>query len=169
MPPQLDPDDQSRRQGRRRRRSIALGLALAVLVALIFYVLTIVKMGARHLPDAPCEAVMSSTPPRHQDARRNNRLALLACPCGAPACSAWPMPPCRSITLFCAATGYGGTTQRAAGNPKGVIAREMTTRFDANVDRGLPMAVTPAKPVDRPDRQGRRPSSSIATNIRPRA
>ena len=48
---------------------------------------------------------------------------------------------------FCAATGYGGTTRVATGNPKGVIAREMTVRFDSNVDGALPWQVTPAKPV----------------------
>ena len=39
--------------------------------------------------------------------------------------------------LFCQVTGYGGTTQVADGNPKGIIAREMTVRFDSNVDGGL--------------------------------
>ncbi|HEX4297844.1 MAG TPA: cytochrome c oxidase assembly protein [Devosia sp.] len=48
---------------------------------------------------------------------------------------------------FCAATGYGGTTRNAAGNPKGVIARQITVRFDANVDDSLPWQITPAKPV----------------------
>ena len=46
---------------------------------------------------------------------------------------------------FCAATGYGGTTRVATDNPKGVIARNMTIRFDSNVDGGLPWRVTPAK------------------------
>ena len=50
-------------------------------------------------------------------------------------------------SLFCSVTGYGGTTQRADGNPKGVIAREMTTRFDATVDPGLLLKVVPSKPV----------------------
>lgn len=49
---------------------------------------------------------------------------------------------------FCAATGYGGTTQRADGNPKGVIAREMTTRFDASVAPGLPLLIIPSQPVE---------------------
>lgn len=49
--------------------------------------------------------------------------------------------------LFCQVTGFGGTTQRAEGNPKGVIARDMTVRFDANVDGGLDWTVTPAQPV----------------------
>jgi cytochrome c oxidase assembly protein subunit 11 len=49
--------------------------------------------------------------------------------------------------LFCQATGYGGTTRVATGNPKGVIAREMTVRFDSNVDGGLPWRVTHAASV----------------------
>ena len=48
---------------------------------------------------------------------------------------------------FCAATGYGGTTRTATGNPKGVIAREMTVRFDSNIDGSLPWQVTPATPA----------------------
>lgn len=46
--------------------------------------------------------------------------------------------------LFCQVTGYGGTTQQADGNPKGVIDRVMTTRFDVNVDRALPWTVKAA-------------------------
>jgi cytochrome c oxidase assembly protein subunit 11 len=49
--------------------------------------------------------------------------------------------------LFCQLTGYGGTTRVAADNPKGVIARQMTTRFDSNVDGGLAWQVTPAPPA----------------------
>lgn len=49
--------------------------------------------------------------------------------------------------LFCQVTGFGGTTQVSDGNPKGVIAREITVRFDSNVESGLPWTVTPAKPI----------------------
>jgi cytochrome c oxidase assembly protein subunit 11 len=49
--------------------------------------------------------------------------------------------------LFCQVTGFGGTTQRADGNPKGIIDREMTVRFDANIDGGLNWTVLAAKPV----------------------
>ncbi len=49
--------------------------------------------------------------------------------------------------LFCQVTGFGGTTQVASGNPKGVIAREMSVRFDSNVDGKLPWDVRPAAPV----------------------
>lgn len=48
---------------------------------------------------------------------------------------------------FCQATGYGGTTQRSESNLKGVIDREMTTRFDATISAGLPIKVKAAKPV----------------------
>lgn len=49
--------------------------------------------------------------------------------------------------LFCQVTGFGGTTQVADGNPKGTIAREMTVRFDSNVDAGLAWTVKPSRPV----------------------
>ncbi|MEQ1769652.1 MAG: cytochrome c oxidase assembly protein [Devosia sp.] len=49
--------------------------------------------------------------------------------------------------LFCQATGYGGTTRVASDNPKGVIAREMTIRFDSNIDGSIPWTVTPSRPV----------------------
>ena len=47
---------------------------------------------------------------------------------------------------FCAATGYGGTTRVAEANLKGVIARQITVRFDSNIDGDLPWQVTPARP-----------------------
>nr|MBF0684025.1 cytochrome c oxidase assembly protein [Pseudomonas sp.] len=49
--------------------------------------------------------------------------------------------------LFCQVTGYGGTTQVAADNPKGVLAREMTVRFDSNVEGALPWTVKAAAPI----------------------
>jgi cytochrome c oxidase assembly protein subunit 11 len=49
--------------------------------------------------------------------------------------------------LFCRVTGYGGTTQVADGNPKGVIDREMKISFDSNVDAGINWRVVPSRPV----------------------
>lgn len=49
--------------------------------------------------------------------------------------------------LLCRLTGLDGTTQVSTGNLKGVIDREMTVRFDSNVDGALPWTVTPARPV----------------------
>jgi len=49
--------------------------------------------------------------------------------------------------LFCQVTGFGGTTQQASGNAKGIIDRVMTVRFDSNVGGDLPWKVTPAAPI----------------------
>ena len=81
-----------------------------------------------------------------QKRRSNSRLAfslagIVAVMIGA-AYAAVPL-----YDLFCKVTGFGGTTQVASANPKGVIDREMTVRFDSNVEGGLPWTVKPAAPV----------------------
>jgi cytochrome c oxidase assembly protein subunit 11 len=45
--------------------------------------------------------------------------------------------------LFCAATGYGGTTQVAHVAPSELGQRVLTVRFDANVAPGLPWTFAP--------------------------
>lgn len=40
--------------------------------------------------------------------------------------------------LFCQVTGFAGTTQRADAAPEKSLQRQMTIRFDASVNRGLP-------------------------------
>ena len=82
----------------------------------------------------------------HSPSPRNRRVAitllvLVAAMVGA-AYAAVPL-----YALFCQVTGFGGTTQVSAGNLKGAIAREMTVRFDSNVEGALPWTVTAAKPV----------------------
>src|SRR5258707_1787951 len=47
--------------------------------------------------------------------------------------------------LFCAATGFGGTTQRADSAPGTVSERMITVRFDSNVAPGLPWRFEPAQ------------------------
>lgn len=81
------------------------------------------------------------------DRHRGNRriatvLALFAAGMVGMAFAAVPL-----YQLFCAVTGYDGTTQVADGNPKGVIDRQMTVGFDSNVDRRLPWRVEPSRPV----------------------
>jgi cytochrome c oxidase assembly protein subunit 11 len=49
-------------------------------------------------------------------------------------------------SLLCRLTGLDGTTQVSTGNLKGVIDRNMTVRFDSNVDGGLSWTVKPAAP-----------------------
>lgn len=45
--------------------------------------------------------------------------------------------------LFCRATGYGGTTQRAERPADTTLTRAMTVRFDANVGGGLQWGFVP--------------------------
>ncbi len=47
--------------------------------------------------------------------------------------------------LFCQATGFGGTTQIAAGAPMTTADRVMTVRFNADVDPRLPSRVHAAQ------------------------
>src|SRR5579884_219166 len=48
--------------------------------------------------------------------------------------------------IFCAATGYGGTTQVARSAPGEIGKRVLTVRFDANVAPGLPWQFAPEAP-----------------------
>ncbi len=45
--------------------------------------------------------------------------------------------------MFCAMTGYGGTTQRVVAAPAAPGERTLTVRFDSNVAGGLPWAFEP--------------------------
>src|SRR5205823_10248459 len=47
--------------------------------------------------------------------------------------------------LFCAATGFGGTTQRAASDNGAVSDRVVTVRFDASIAPGLPWRFEPVQ------------------------
>lgn len=48
--------------------------------------------------------------------------------------------------VFCAATGFGGTTQVAHAAPAQPGARSLTVRFDGNVGAGLPWTFEPETP-----------------------
>lgn len=78
--------------------------------------------------------------------RRNRRLGmtLLAVAAGMVGLAFASVP---LYQLFCQVTGFGGTTQVAEANPKGVIAREMRIRFDVNVEKTLPWTVKPAASI----------------------
>jgi len=84
--------------------------------------------------------------PSSLNARRNNRVALagLALAAGMVGLAYASVP---LYQLFCQVTGYGGTTQVSEANPKGVIARQMTVRFDSNVAHDLNWTVRPAASI----------------------
>jgi len=86
---------------------------------------------------------MSATHP-HPATDRNLRVLLLCVGIvvGMAGLAAAAVP---LYNLFCAVTGYAGTTQRSAGNARGIIDREMSVRFDANIAGGLPLRVEPAR------------------------
>ncbi|WIY53483.1 cytochrome c oxidase assembly protein [Devosia sp. YIM 151766] len=87
-----------------------------------------------------------SAPLHGNGGSRNNRvgLTLAAIVIGMVGLAFASVPLYR---LFCQVTGFGGTPQIAAENPKGIIDREMKVRFDVNVEKALPWTVKAAAPV----------------------
>ena len=75
-----------------------------------------------------------------------NRNAKVAAICGSVAIGmvglAYASVPL--YRMFCQATGFGGTTQRAVAPSSEVLDRQVTVRFDANVAPGLEWEFTPA-------------------------
>lgn len=49
--------------------------------------------------------------------------------------------------LFCAVTGFGGTTQQAVRAPEDISPRQITVSFVANTDKGLPWKFVPNRPT----------------------
>lgn len=47
--------------------------------------------------------------------------------------------------LFCQATGYGGTTQKVESGSTTILAREMTIRFNSDVNSALPWYFKPVQ------------------------
>ncbi len=74
--------------------------------------------------------------PVRPDPRRNRRLAVIACamPIAMLGLAYASVPLYR---MFCQATGFAGTTQRAEAAPKQATDRLITVRFDANTAESL--------------------------------
>ena len=87
---------------------------------------------------------MSNGEPARTPDSRNHRVAGLA---GALAVTmlgaAYAAVPL--YYMFCQATGYGGTTQRAAKSSAVVLDRVVTVLFDANTGGGLPWTFEPVQ------------------------
>jgi cytochrome c oxidase assembly protein subunit 11 len=80
--------------------------------------------------------------PRHRGRNGTTVLLLLAVVAGMVGMSFASVPLYR---LFCAATGFGGTTQRAVTVPTKVSDRLVTVRFDAQVAPGLDWEFRPLR------------------------
>ncbi len=65
---------------------------------------------------------------------RKTAIAIAALAAGMVAMSFAAVPAYRA---FCQATGWGGVTQRAEAQADRTLARQITVRFDANVNEGL--------------------------------
>lgn len=93
---------------------------------------------------------MENNQPVHRDAEgaaktvRNNRRALFGCLAALAVMGAITAVSPTLYNMFCKATGYAGTTQRADVNTGKVLDRTLTVRFDSNVAPGLPWTFEPA-------------------------
>jgi cytochrome c oxidase assembly protein subunit 11 len=74
---------------------------------------------------------------------RNNRRAVLGCLVALGVMGAITAASPTLYTMFCKATGYNGTTQRATANASKVLDRKIAVRFDSNVAPGLPWTFEP--------------------------
>ena len=72
--------------------------------------------------------------------KRNTVLGVLAILSGMTLLVVYAVP---LYDLFCRATGFGGTTQRAAAAPEAAGGRTMTVRFIANTNPNLPWRFQP--------------------------
>jgi cytochrome c oxidase assembly protein subunit 11 len=88
------------------------------------------------------------TAPRNQDAKQQNRrhglmaLSLVGLVAAMVGLSFAAVPLYR---IFCQATGYDGTPQRADKGADHVLDRTITIRFDGNVDPSLPWSFAPVQ------------------------
>ncbi|MDP9138445.1 MAG: cytochrome c oxidase assembly protein, partial [Pseudomonadota bacterium] len=76
---------------------------------------------------------------------RPNIIVAASCATVAAAMVAMTYAAVPLYKLFCQATGFGGTTQRAAAAPRETAARTLTVEFDANTAASLPWTFEPAQ------------------------
>jgi cytochrome c oxidase assembly protein subunit 11 len=85
-------------------------------------------------------------PPDRDDFKRRHRIVALTFAAVAVLMVGASFAAVPLYRIFCAATGYGGTTQVAHSAPGDMGKRVLTVRFDANVAPGLPWQFAPETP-----------------------
>jgi cytochrome c oxidase assembly protein subunit 11 len=80
------------------------------------------------------------------DARKNRRVAAIA-GCVAVGMVGLAYASVPLYNMFCAATGFGGTPQRAAAAPESATGKFITIRFDANTAGSLGWNFRPVQSV----------------------
>ncbi|WHO38680.1 cytochrome c oxidase assembly protein [Sphingobium sp. AP49] len=93
---------------------------------------------------------MATLPPSPFDRARRNQWTLVAMAVIGLAMLGLGFASVPLYRIFCQATGFGGTTQRAAADVKltPVAGRTMSIRFDSNVQPGMPWQFRPEHPTD---------------------
>lgn len=76
-------------------------------------------------------------------APRKARNTAILCALGVAAMIGMSYAAVPLYRMFCQATGFGGTTQRAQAAPDQVLARKITVRFEAGTAPGLPWQFYP--------------------------
>jgi cytochrome c oxidase assembly protein subunit 11 len=84
-----------------------------------------------------------TTTDRDKDLRRRIGMTAAFCAVFVAAMVGMAFASVPLYRIFCALTGYGGTTQRASAVPKDALSRTVTVRFDANVANGLGWSFRP--------------------------
>ncbi|MCF6215017.1 MAG: cytochrome c oxidase assembly protein [Emcibacter sp.] len=85
---------------------------------------------------------MTTYAPSHTTSNKKTALALLGVLAVMFALVAASVP---LYKLFCQVTGFGGTTQQAESSDGKILARDMTVRFNADVNRKLPWYFKPVQ------------------------
>jgi cytochrome c oxidase assembly protein subunit 11 len=81
-----------------------------------------------------------------RDNRRRDRLVAFSLAAGVAFMVGLSFAAVPLYRMFCSATGFAGTPQRAAQAPGAIAPETVTVRFDANVVPGLPWSFQPDTP-----------------------
>jgi cytochrome c oxidase assembly protein subunit 11 len=90
---------------------------------------------------------MADTAPHRRNATRRDLLVAGACGAFAAMMVGAAYAAVPLYDWFCRVTGFGGTTMVATAPPSHVLDREVTVRFDANINGGLPWRFVPEQPT----------------------
>ncbi len=146
-------------QKARRQRNVAIGLAIALLrssCSMSSRSPSLVRACSTGRCDRPRDVNREAVNPSPALSFRRKRLIAALAGAAALPCSAFPLPRCPLYRLFCAATGYAGTTQVAKVAPAttGTSGFHRPIRCECRSRTGLEICAGNAgnKAADRRDR-----------------
>ncbi|MBK9078979.1 MAG: cytochrome c oxidase assembly protein [Hyphomicrobium sp.] len=98
-------------------------------------------------PTSPETSVAKSPGAAKAAASSGNRTVVLWCLGALAVMSGVTAASPTLYQMFCQATGYGGTTQRATSAPTEIVDRMINVRFDANISPQLHWKFEPVQPT----------------------